>query len=250
MIQQLLDKYGNINSIKDAMKENPQLRQQVRNEYSKVRSIVRKRIERVNKKYGEDNSIPKSLREIPLDKDEELLDALSEVEMQREHPNAYNSITARKQEVLDYRKILENEADIHERPYGQKLRLENEFIERNFGKFMQLFKDRYGEDIFNYMDSSRVVAWFESTMYMTRQEQARELYKLLGDTKAFEGMVTQRHPLYKRDNRTKDGFARDAEGNHIKYNYRQREKNKQFREDLKSIAGITNGVKSKSKLKR
>lgn len=250
MIQELLDKYENIDSIKDAMKENPQLRQQIRNEYSKVRSIVRKRIERVNEKYGEDNPIPKSLRDIPVGEDEELLEALSEVEMQREHPNAYNSITARKQEVLDYRQILENEADIHDRPYGQKLRLENEFMERNFGRLMQLFKDRYGEDIFNYMDSSRVVAWFESTKYMSRQEQARELYNLLGDPKAFEGMVTQRHPIYKRDNRTKDGFARDNEGNRIKYNYRQRERNKQFREDLKSIAGIKNGVKSKSKLKR
>lgn len=250
MIQQLLDKFETIDEIKKAMRENPQLRQQVRNEYSKVRSIVRKRIERVNKKYDEDNPIPKSLREIPIGKDEELLEALSEVEMQREHPNAYNSITARKQEVLDYRQILENEADIHERPYGQKLRLENEFMERNFGKLMQLFKERYGEDIFNYMDSSRVVAWFESTKYMSRQEQALELYKLLGDPKAFEGMVTQRHPIYKRDNRTKDGFARDKEGKRIKYNYIQREKNKQFREDLKSIAGIKNGVKSKSKLKR
>lgn len=250
MIQQLLDRFENIDDIKKAMQENPQLRQQIRNEYSKVRSIVRKRIERVNKKYGEENPIPKSLREIPMDKDEEVLELLAEVEMQREHPNAYNSITARKQEVLDYRQILENEADIHDRPYGQKLRLENEFMERNFGKFMQLFKERYGEDIFNYMDSSRVVAWFESTKYMPRQEQAREIYNLLGDPKAFEGMVTQRHPLYKRDNRTKDGFARDKEGNRIKYNYRQREKNKQFREDLKSIAGVTNGVKSKRKLKR
>ena len=123
-------------------------------------------------------------------------------------------------------------------------------MERNFGKLMQLFKERYGEDIFNYMESSRVVAWFESTKYMSRQEQALELYKLLGDPKAFEGMVTQRHPIYKRDNRTKDGFARDKEGKRIKYNYIQREKNKQFREDLKSIAGIKNGVKSKSKLKR
>lgn len=250
MIQQLLDRFEKIDDIKKAMQENPQLRQQVRNEYSKVRSIVRKRIERVNKKYGEDNPIPKSLRDIPMDKDEELLEALSEVEMQRGHPNAYNSITARKQEVLDYRQILENEADIHERPYGRKLRLENEFMERNFGKLMQLFKERYGEDIFNYMESSRVVAWFESTKYMSRQEQALELYKLLGDPKAFEGMVTQRHPIYKRDNRTKDGFARDKEGKRIKYNYIQREKNKQFREDLKSIAGIKNGVKSKSKLKR
>lgn len=250
MIQQLLDKFETIDEIRKAMRENPQLRQQVRNEYSKVRSIVRKRIERVNKKYDEDNPIPKSLREIPIGKDEELLEALSEVEMQREHPNAYNSITARKQEVLDYRQILENEADIHERPYGQKLRLENEFMERNFGKFMQMFKERYGEDIFNYMDSSRVVAWFESTKYMPRQEQAREIYNLLGNPKAFEGMVTQRHPIYKRDNRTKDGFARDKEGKRIKYNYIQREKNKQFREDLKSIAGIKNGVKSKSKLKR
>ena len=78
MIQQLLDRFEKIDDIKKAMQENPQLRQQVRNEYSKVRSIVRKRIERVNKKYGEDNPIPKSLRDIPMDKDEELLEALSE----------------------------------------------------------------------------------------------------------------------------------------------------------------------------
>lgn len=248
MIQDLLNKYGTIDDIIKAMENSEKLNQELRNEYSKQRSIVRKRIERVNKKYGESNSIPKSLKDIPYKEHRELLFALSDVETQKEHPNAYNSITQRKQDVNTYIQILEQ--DVKERPFGAKLEFDNEFMEKNFGDLMALFKSVYGEDVFNYIDSNRVVAWFEATKYMTQEERAKELTKAFKDSGAFSGMVMRRHPVYERDARTKTGYKLDDEGNRIRSNFNMRERTKEFKRKMKSIAGETNGVKSKAKLKR
>lgn len=193
MIQELLDEYGNLTGISNALSEDSDLNKSVRREYSKIRSIVRKRIERLNAQYKTHYKIPKSLTKIPFENTTQLLRELKKVEDQYKNPSPENSITARKAESGKLTKAINNTLqelteEVSNRRIGEKLNLDESVIENDWGYFMKGFKFIMGEDVFNYLESNRVVAWFESTKGMNKGERLRQLTAILNNSKSSEGM--------------------------------------------------------------
>lgn len=195
MIQELLDEYGNLSGISSALAEDSDLNKSVRREYSKIRSIVRKRIERLNAKYKTHYKIPKSLTKIPFENTTQLLRELKKVEDQYSNPTPENSITARKAESGQLTKAINKTLDeltqeVSDRRIGEKLNLDDSIIEDDWGYFMKAFKFIMGEDVFSYLESNRVVAWFESTKGMNKGERLKQLTAILNNSKSSEGMTT------------------------------------------------------------
>lgn len=209
MIQELLDEFGNLTGISKALSEDSALNKQVRKEYSKIRSIVRKRIERLNAKYKTHYKVPKSLTQIPFEDTKQLLRELKKVEDKYENPSPENSITARKLESRRLTKSINKSLDelteeVAYRRIGQKLNLDDETIENDWGYFMKAFKFVMGDDVFSYLESNRVVAWFESTKDMNKGDRLRELTSILNSSRSSKGMTTFQRKGYNVRNKLKE----------------------------------------------
>lgn len=209
MIQELLDEYGSLTGISNTLLEDTDLNKSVRREYSKIRSIVRKRIERLNAKYKMHYKIPKSLTKIPFENTTQLLRELKKVEDQYKNPTPENSITARKVESKRLEKSInksleELTEEVSDRRIGQKLNLNSETIENDWAYFMKAFKFVMGDDVFSYLESNRVVAWFESTKDMKKGDRLRELTGILNNYKSSKGMATFRRKGYNVHNKLKE----------------------------------------------
>lgn len=209
MIQELLDEYGSLSGISSALAEDSDLNKSVRREYSKIRSIVRKRIERLNAKYKTHYKIPKSLTKIPFENTKQLLQELKKVEDKYEHPTPENSITARKKESKQLTKAINKTLDeltdeVSDRKIGEKLNLEEDVIQGDWGYFMKAFKFVMGDDVFSYLESNRVVAWFESTKDMNKGDRLRELTAILNNPKSSKGLTTFKRQGYNVKNKLKE----------------------------------------------
>ena len=209
MIQELLDEFGNLTGISKALSEDSVLNKQVRREYSKIRSIVRKRIERLNAKYKTHYKVPKSLTNIPYEDTKQLVKQLKKVEDQYENPSPENSITIRKVESKRLTKSInkslgELTEEVANRRIGQKLNLDSETIENDWAYFMKAFKYVMGDDVFSYLESNRVVAWFESTKDMKKGDRLRELTGILNNSKSSKGMAIFKRKGYNVQNKLKE----------------------------------------------
>ena len=205
-IQKLLDKYGSLNDIAKALDENPNLLRRLRRQYSEDRSVVRKRIERFNKKYNQNKTIPKSLKDIQKNDTNQLVNLLADLQKTRKYPRESDTITEfekfkanfkpkekkkrkkkRQKHDSKIQKEVKEKRDIYKsRKADHKLDFTKESNKEkwdSFNDFMSAFKFVYGEHVFDYLDSNRVVAWFDSTRSSNDIDtNMKKLNALLSDT--------------------------------------------------------------------